>query len=244
MASGRAHVADPNGEAPHWDSSDDDAAPIAWGWRRVTVGTGSHARDEWHPQGIRIGWYAVDGDNLYLDAESACRAAQDSVGPGADGISVTARTLVKRLKERGYLKSTDGARGKNTVQRVLQGQRRNVVHLNTSALITGVRAQRAHRARGADPKAGNGDRAPETCARSNCGEEFRAHVGAHFRDREGSFAPHAPVAPVTEDNPPAQEESPEPADSDAQLEEDVSAATSILKGQLPPVDCNNPGAFE
>src|SRR5205823_4194821 len=41
LASGRAHVAGPDGEPP--------ADPEGWGWRQVTIGTGQYQRDEWQP---------------------------------------------------------------------------------------------------------------------------------------------------------------------------------------------------
>lgn len=228
LASGRAHVADPHGEAPQSSERHDDDTPKAWGWRRVTVASGHYDGDEWRPQGARIGWYDVAGDNLYLDADAAFRAAQDAVGPGADGITVTARTLVKRLRERGSLRSTDTKRNKNTVQRVLQGQRHYVVHLKTEVLTSGLRAQRAHRAHGPVSESENGDDAPETCARNAPDDEFRAHERAHSRGQEGRFAPNAPEAPEMGVDTPAQVEPSDSVKSGARLEEDVSVARAVL----------------
>ena len=55
IASGRAHVAAPDGLAPQH--------PGAWGWREHVVGTGDFTREGWQPQGRRVGW--TDADNLY-----------------------------------------------------------------------------------------------------------------------------------------------------------------------------------
>jgi uncharacterized protein DUF927 len=56
IASGRAHLADPEGENPK--------DPKAWGWR--------FSGEEWQPQGERVGW--VDGEHLYLEPEAAFAA--------------------------------------------------------------------------------------------------------------------------------------------------------------------------
>jgi hypothetical protein len=227
LASGRAHVADRDGEAPQPGGSNDEKTPTSWGWRRVTMGTGQHAREEWRPQGDRVGWYDAAGNDLYLDIESAVRVAQMAAPAGADAILVSARTLVKRLKEKGCLRSTDESRDKNTVQRVLQGQRRNVVHLETSALTCGSRAQWAQRAQ--DPGSGveTVDRAPETCARNDADEGLRAHARAHSRGREGRFAPNAPEAPEMGANTPAQQQATSQVEPDGVLE-DLSEAQAIL----------------
>jgi hypothetical protein len=41
-------LADPEGNEPE--------EPGGWGWRRLTVGTGDHEREEWHLLGERVGW--------------------------------------------------------------------------------------------------------------------------------------------------------------------------------------------
>lgn len=114
VASGRAHLADPGGENP--DHSE------AWGWR--------FSGDEWRPQGERIGW--VDGEDLYLQPEAAYSSAQKQGRDAGDSLTVTNRTLNKRLYERGLLISTEAPH--LTVRRVLQGKRARVLHLSASAL--------------------------------------------------------------------------------------------------------------
>jgi hypothetical protein len=114
IAGGRAHVAGPEGENPKH--------PEAWGWR--------FSGGEWWPQGERVGW--VDGEDLYLEPEVAFAAAQKQGRDVGDHLSVTGRTLNKRLNERGLLDSTDPPH--LAVRRVLQGRRRRVLHLATSAV--------------------------------------------------------------------------------------------------------------
>ena len=47
IASGRAHFANPEGGEPEISE--------AWGWRQATVGSGDFEREEWRPQGERVG---------------------------------------------------------------------------------------------------------------------------------------------------------------------------------------------
>jgi hypothetical protein len=72
LASGRAHVAGPEGTEPE--------NPSAWGWRLVTIGTGESERNEWRAPGRRVGW--VDGADLYLLPEAAFAEAQTLGGDG------------------------------------------------------------------------------------------------------------------------------------------------------------------
>jgi hypothetical protein len=51
-----------------------------------------------------------------------------------DQLTLTAQTLRKRLNERGLLPSTDQGRHTLMVRRTLEGQRRDVLHLNASTL--------------------------------------------------------------------------------------------------------------
>jgi hypothetical protein len=120
VASGRVHLAAPDGDYPEM--------PSAWGWRR------EDARDGpvWRPQGRRVGW--VDGDAVLLEPEASYAAVQELAGAQGESLTVSAPTLRRRLKERGLLSSWDAARQELTIRRTLEGRRRNVLHLHTSSL--------------------------------------------------------------------------------------------------------------
>jgi hypothetical protein len=124
LAGGFAHVAAEQGGWPD--------LPMAWGWRRVTIGSGEYERTDWHPQGTRAGW--VDGDDLYLDLEAALAAVQRVGQATGNPIGVTPKTLAKRLHEQGVLRSTGQAFGELRVRRTLEGQRRRVLHLAADAI--------------------------------------------------------------------------------------------------------------
>lgn len=127
LASGRAHVAAPNGECP-------DVAPEAWGWR-LQPGKGDSDLPTWIPQGRRIGWR--DGeDDLLLEPEASFAEAQRLAGEQGENIGITPRTMWKRLREKELLRSVDEKRTTNTIRRTLEGQRREVLHFH-SAYITG-----------------------------------------------------------------------------------------------------------
>ena len=122
LGSGNAHVAGVNGLEP--------VEPMAWGWREKTIGAGASERTEWQPQGHRIGW--IDGDSLYLDPDASYKCAQSMAGNG-ESISVSARTLRKRLHERGLL-IIERSRQTLTVRRKLEGRQRSVLYLRKDIL--------------------------------------------------------------------------------------------------------------
>jgi hypothetical protein len=119
LASGRAHLAASDGGHPE--------TPSAWGWRREDARDGP----TWRPQGKRVGW--IDGDAVLLEPEASYAAAQEMAGAQGESLTVSARTLRRRLKERGLLTSTDARRETLTVRRVVDGASRNVLHLHSSA---------------------------------------------------------------------------------------------------------------
>jgi hypothetical protein len=123
VASGRAHVAGPDGGPPE--------NPGAWGWRAQG---GLDLR--WEPQGRRIGW--LDGpDDLLLEPEAGYAEAQELARHQGESLPVSSRTLWKRLRERGLLATWDGHRQRNTVRRTLEGTKdRDVLHLRPGALST------------------------------------------------------------------------------------------------------------
>ena len=124
IASGRAHIAGPEGDEPE--------EPGAWGWRHTKVGTGDFEREEWRPLGERVGW--VEGDALYLLPDAAYAAIQRQGRDSGEPLTVTERTLRKRLHERGLLLSVDDKRQVLTTRRKLESRRRGVLHLSPSLL--------------------------------------------------------------------------------------------------------------
>lgn len=125
MASGRAHVAGPDGKEPR--------GPEGWGWREVTVGSGNGERDEYRPQGARVGW--VEGKDLFLDADAAYAAAQEVGRSLGESINLTPRGLHKQLSELGFLASKSSSRETLKIRRVLEGRRREVLHLRADLLV-------------------------------------------------------------------------------------------------------------
>ena len=110
IASGAAHVATVSGVEP--------STPGAWGWRVYG--------EEWRPLGARVGW--LDGEDLYMEPHASYAAAHKQGRDCGDALTVTPRTLKKRLDERGLLRSKDAGRQVHTVRRTTEGSRRNVLH--------------------------------------------------------------------------------------------------------------------
>jgi hypothetical protein len=115
IASGRAHLADRDGEQP--------PNPHACGWQ-LDGGT-VRAR------GQRIGW--IDEPDVYLQPDAAYKVAKEmSVN---DDLSITPNTLWKRLNENGYLASVDAARETLKVRRIIEKRERHVLHITTDHLL-------------------------------------------------------------------------------------------------------------
>jgi hypothetical protein len=124
LASGQAHVAGLDGGPP--------VEPEAWGWRERPSASGGGESGAWREQGDRIGW--VEGADLYVQPDAAYRCAK-RMGD-ADGIVVGPRTLRRRLREAGLLLSTEPGRDTTTIRKTIEGQRREVLHLSTAALLS------------------------------------------------------------------------------------------------------------
>jgi hypothetical protein len=121
LASGRAHVADSDGNTPY------NAGP--WGWRYVMAGAGSH----WQPLGKRIGW--VSGEDLYLEPAAAYAECQKLATEQGETLPISSRTLWRRMREKGLLFTWDQPRQRHTVRRSLEGVRhREVIHLRADTL--------------------------------------------------------------------------------------------------------------
>lgn len=107
LTSGKAHIAAIDGGQPN-DRE-------LWGWLNGEA------------QGDRIGW--IDGEEIYLQPDAAFSIAQ-RMASGGEGLTVTSQTLWKRLKEAGYLASTDTGRDTLKVRRRIGGRDQGVMHIS------------------------------------------------------------------------------------------------------------------
>jgi hypothetical protein len=119
LAGGYAHVAAEDGGAPR--------DPQRWGWKPEEYNTGDGTGTRHKPQGVCVGWLAED--ELYLEPDASYAAVQRIARDQNESFALSAHTLRRRLKEKRLLASTDVARGKLTVRKTLQGERREVLHV-------------------------------------------------------------------------------------------------------------------
>ncbi len=127
LSSGRAHMADIDGTYPE--------APTVYGWRKRLSTNGTSVTEEWQPQGRRVGW--VDDEDLFLEPDAAYSEANKLAGEQGESLAVSATTLRKRLQAQGYLVTTDTNRETLTVRKMIEGTRKNVLHLSGRVLIDG-----------------------------------------------------------------------------------------------------------
>jgi hypothetical protein len=127
LASGRAHVAGLDGDKP----ADD---PTAWGWRATEILARDGPDTRWDAMGRRIGW--LDNDDLLLQPDAAYATAQQLAHEQGDSLAVTEPTLRRRLHELGLLQTIGSRSGRVrlTVRRVVEGARREVLHLRAASL--------------------------------------------------------------------------------------------------------------
>jgi hypothetical protein len=125
IASGAAHVATGTGGFP--------GAPQTWGWSQGSAGSLGDRSEEWIPRGTRVGW--VDGADLYLDLDRSYEASRECGRRVGEPPALSVRTVCKRMAQQNLLVTVDPARETLTVRRVLEGLRRNVLHLDTETLI-------------------------------------------------------------------------------------------------------------
>jgi len=100
--------------------------PYGWGWHC----RGIDENEEWIPRGTKIGF--LNGEGLFLDPTAALKVAREMERDSSESISVTKRTLNKRLNERGKLLSTDvdTKRGTITVRRSFMERRADYLHID------------------------------------------------------------------------------------------------------------------
>lgn len=126
LAAGYAHIADEHGDEP--------PEPQRWGWRPEEYYAREGIATRFKPQEVRAGWL-VDGE-LYLEPDASCAAVQRFARDQNETFPITALTLRRRLKEQGLLATTDTARGKLTIRKILQGTRRDVLHIATASALS------------------------------------------------------------------------------------------------------------
>jgi hypothetical protein len=76
---------------------------------------------------MRAGW--LDGEEVFLESAAAFAVAQRFAREQDEPFPISEQALRRRLHERGLLASTDEGRGRLLVRRVLQGERRAVLHV-------------------------------------------------------------------------------------------------------------------
>ena len=125
LSNGSAHLAGTEGKAP--------VNSKAYGWRLVAVG---NEREELRPQGSRIGW--LDGDSVFLNADAAYKAAQTIAKDLGEPLAITPMTLRRRLRDRGLIATTEPKRQTLTIRKVLEGGRRDVLHMRLGTFFPEV----------------------------------------------------------------------------------------------------------
>jgi hypothetical protein len=119
LLSGQAHLSAPAGGPPD--------RPDGSGWRRDG--------DGWTARGNRIGW--ADGDAIYLDPDATYAEVQRLAVTQREPVTMSPRTLWKRLHERKLLTKVDtrGGRVRFAARATLGGERVDVLHVHRRTLF-------------------------------------------------------------------------------------------------------------
>lgn len=118
VRSGDAHVASLSGGPPE--------KPEQWGWVQ------DHASGGLRPAEDRVGW--LEGSNLYLDFDAAYDLAKRVGDNSGEPLRASAIELRKKMNEQGLLVSVEEKRETLFVRRVIEGERRDVIHLAARSL--------------------------------------------------------------------------------------------------------------
>jgi hypothetical protein len=129
LATGRIHLAGPDGDAPLEKRE-------AFGWRQELVGSGTKTSHVWRPQGKCVGW--ANEQYVFLDPPAALAEVQRFATEQGLAISVSEHTLSKMLNARGLLAVTAKQRGTLTIRRMIHGDRRSVLCLFPEVVFTGT----------------------------------------------------------------------------------------------------------
>jgi hypothetical protein len=119
VASGKAHVASVDGNAPAQN-------PKGLGWIQKTTGAGMNERTDWVSCGSCVGW--TEEGNLYLNITAAFGCAQSmATAANLEAIGLSEVQLIKRMDEDELILSKYS--GKNTITKLICGRRRSVIHI-------------------------------------------------------------------------------------------------------------------
>lgn len=121
LATGGGHLRLLNGGTPV-------QAPVM-GWEKKTYRDGM---DLWAARGQCLGWIKPKYDELYLDMTGGYSVVKRVAG--AD-VPLSKQTLMKRMKEAGWLLRTDDGRGRNTVRVVADGHSRQALCLSLAKAL-------------------------------------------------------------------------------------------------------------
>jgi len=156
ITGGRAHLTGRDGNEP--------VEPLHWGWRSEVYYAGKDETNaiRFKPQGQCAGWL-VDGE-VYLEPDVSFAVVQELARSQGESFAVNAATLRRRLNEKGFLAAVDDGRKRLTIRMVLQGSRREVLHLIPNSLSpepaddeVDVQADTTHERNGTAPHGANGD---------------------------------------------------------------------------------------
>lgn len=100
-----------------------------WGWRQA--GLDDDGNKSWLAQGSNIGW--IECDDIYLEPNTTFTAIQKLTSDQGSGFPTTPSTLWKRLDHKDYMASKEEENWLK-IRRVIEGQRRYVIHLKKSVL--------------------------------------------------------------------------------------------------------------
>lgn len=176
LSSCRAHLARRDGKAP------DD--PGRFGWK--TDGGVSLSCGE------RIGW--IDGEDIFLEPTAAPRVAFRMAFEEGEPFGLGAKAVTKRLRESGYLASTESHLGKNTVRRTIGDGQRHVLHLLVGVLFGTNEDQRIGQSKsGYESEPGSSKPAPEAVKATSPISPISAHIRVYSKTDTGQRSPEPAV---------------------------------------------------
>jgi hypothetical protein len=141
--------------------------------------------------GERVGWVTDEGDELYLDPDASFAAAQRVGRDTGDPLAIAPRTLHRRLRQAGLLRTVDEVRGRLTVRRTLGDARRTVLHLAATALEGAARGAAGNGPDSDGPFAG--DVSDDAQARTAHEQATGTAEPVHRETAGGTFGPFGPV---------------------------------------------------